>query len=178
VALAVDSSHNAWVANQSSTTSITEISADGSQAVNYDCDCDGASGIATDENNNVWVANYYGNSVSEVKAGGRVLLDALTGGGIDHPQGIAIDGAGTAWVANYRGNSLSEISGSSSSTPGTLLSPSSGFGADASLLEPYGVAIDASGNIWVSNAGNNTLTQFIGAAAPVKPPLAGPPQLP
>lgn len=178
VALAVDSSHNAWVANQSSTTSITKISADGSQATNYNCDCDGASGIAIDEDDNVWMANYYGNSVSEVNASGTVLLSALTGGGIDHPQGIAIDGAGTAWVANYRGNSLSEISGSSSSTPGTLLSPSSGFGADTSLLEPYGLAIDSSGSVWVSNAGNNTLTQFIGAAVPVKPPLAGPPQLP
>ncbi len=178
VALAVDSNHNAWVANQSSTTSITEISADGSQVTNYDCDCNGASGIATDENNNVWMANYYGNSVSEVNSCGTVLLDAATGGGINHPQGTAIDGAGTAWVANYRGNSLSEISGSSSSTPGTFLSPSSGFGADASLLEPFGLAIDASGSIWVSNEGNDTLTQFIGAAAPVKPPLAGPPQLP
>ena len=46
------------------------------------------------------------------------------------------------------------------------------------MLQPYGLAIDPSGNIWISNLGNNTLTQFVGVAAPVKTPLAGPPQLP
>ncbi len=178
VALAVDASHNAWVANQGGLLPITKISADGSQVTNYNCDCNGGSGVATDQNGNVWVANYYGDSISEVNTCGTLELDAATGGGVRRPQGIAIDGAGTVWVANFQGNSLSEIGGSSSTTPGMFLSPSSGFGTDASLLEPYGLAIDASGNIWVSNSGKNTLTQFIGIAAPVKTPLAGPPQSP
>jgi streptogramin lyase len=178
VALAVDASHNAWVANQAGFLPITKISADGSQVTNYNCDCNGGSGVATDQNGNVWVANYYGDSISEVNTCGTLKLDAATGGGVRRPQGIAIDGAGTVWVANFQGNSLSEIGGSSSATPGMFLSPSSGFGTDASLLEPYGLAIDASGNIWVSNSGKNTLTQFIGIAAPVKTPLAGPPQSP
>jgi streptogramin lyase len=178
VALAIDANQNAWVANQAGEVPITKISADGSQVTNYDCDCNGASGIATDRNGNVWVANFYGNSISEVNTCGTLELDAAKGGGVDRPQGIAIDGAGTAWVANYRGNSLSEIEGASGSASGTYLSPSSGFGADASLLEPYSLAIDASGSIWVSNSGKNTLTQFIGIAAPVKTPLAGPPQSP
>ena len=176
VALAVDSNHNAWVANQSANT-ITKISADGSTATVISC-CDGASGIATDQSNNVWVANYYGNSISEVSSSGSVLLSGITGGGVLHPQGIAVDGAGTIWVANYRGNSISEVSGASSAAPGTFLSPASGFGADASLLEPYGIAIDASGNAWVSDFGSDTVTQFVGIAAPIKTPFAGPPSLP
>ena len=178
VALAVDSSHNAWVANQGGNLSITKISTDGSQVTNFNCNCDGASGIATDQNSNVWVANYYGNSISEVNSCGTLVLDDATGGGVEHPQGIAVDGAGSVWVANFLGNSLSEIAGSSSAAPGTFVSPSTGFGGDAAMLQPYGLAIDASGNIWVSNFGNNTLTQFLGVAAPVKTPLAGPPQLP
>ena len=178
VALAVDSSHNAWVANQAGELPITKISADGSQVTNFNCDCDGASGIATDQNDNVWVANYTGSSISEVNSCGTVLLDAVTGGGVQQPQGIAVDGAGTVWVANVHGNSLSVIAGSSSALHGTFLSPSSGFGTDAALLDPYGLAIDASGNIWVTNSGNNTLTQFIGIAVPISTPLAGPPQVP
>ena len=178
VALAVDSNHNAWVANQSSNSSITKISADGSQITPYDCNCNGAAGIATDQSSNVWVANYYGDSISEVNSCGTLLLNAATGGGVLHPQGIAVDGTGAVWVANVFGNSLSEIGGPSSSAPGSFVSPSTGFGSDAALLQPYGVAIDASGNIWVSNFGNSTLTQFVGVAAPVKTPLAGPPQLP
>jgi streptogramin lyase len=176
VALAVDSNHNAWLANQSANT-ITKISADGTTNTVISC-CDGASGIAIDQSNNVWVANYYGDSISEVGSGGTVLLNGITGGGVLHPQGIAVDGAGTVWVANYRGSSISEISGASSSSPGTFLSPASGFGTDASLLEPYGLAFDASGNAWVSNFGNNTITQFVGIATPIKTPFAGPPTLP
>lgn len=178
VALAVDASHNAWVVNQGGLLPITEISADGSKVTSYNCDCNGASGVAADQKGNLWIANYYGNSISEVSTCGTLELDAAAGGGVLRPQGIAVDGAGTVWVANYQGNSLSELGGASSAAPGTFLSPSSGFGADASLLDPYGLAIDASGNLWLSNSGKNTLTEFIGVAAPVKTPLAGPPQTP
>jgi streptogramin lyase len=176
VALAVDSKHNAWVANQSA-NSITRISADGLTTTVITC-CNGASGIATDQSNNVWVANYYGDSISEVSGGGAVLLNGITGGGVLHPQGIAVDGSGTVWVANYRGNSISEVSGASNASPGIFLSPAGGFGADASLMQPYGLALDASGNAWVSNFGNNTITQFLGIATPIKTPFAGPPSLP
>jgi streptogramin lyase len=178
VAIAVDADHNAWVANQGGLLPVTKISADGTEVTNYDCDCDGASGVATDQSGNVWIANYYGNSISEVNTCGKLEVDAAMGGGLVRPQGIAIDGAGTVWVANYQGNSLSELGGSSSATAGMLLSPSTGFGADASLVAPYALAIDASGNLWVTNSGKNTLTQFIGVATPVKTPLAGPPQAP
>lgn len=178
VALAFDSDHNLWVANQGGLLPITEISADGSKVTNYNCDCNGASGVAADQKGNLWIANYYGNSISEVNTCGTLEVDAATGGGVLRPQGIAVDGAGTVWVANYQGNSLSELGGASSATPGSFLSPSSGFGADASLLDPYALAIDASGNLWLSNSGKNTLTEFIGVATPVKTPLAGPPQTP
>ncbi len=178
VALAVDASHNAWVANQAGELPITRISANGAQVTNYDCDCNGASGLAIDQSGNVWVANYYGDSISEVNGCGTMVLGGATGGGVDHPQGIAIDGAGTVWVANYLGNSISELNGSSSNAPGTFASPANGLGSDAGLLKPYGLAIDASGSAWVTNSGNDTLTQFIGIAAPVKTPMAGPPQTP
>lgn len=176
VAVAIDSNHNAWVANQSA-DNITSISADGEQITSYAC-CNGPSGIAADPYGNLWVANYYGNSVSVVSTAGTILSNGIAGGGIDHPQAIAVDGAGTVWVANYRGNNLTELSGAGAGSTGTSLSPAVGFGSDASLLEPYAIAIDASGNLWVTNFGNNTVTQFVGVATPVKTPLAGPPQAP
>jgi hypothetical protein len=178
VALAVDASHNVWVANQAGELPVARISADGSETNTYDCDCNGASGIAIDQKGDVWLANYYGNSLSEVSGCGTLVLGGATGGGLDHPQGIAIDGAGTVWLANYLGGSITEANGAASAAPGTLVSPSSGFGSDAGMLQPYGLAIDASGNAWVTNSGNNTLIQFIGIAAPVKTPMAGPPQTP
>jgi streptogramin lyase len=177
VAVAVDASHNAWVANQSS-SAITRISADGSSITQVSC-CNGASGLAVDQGGNVWVANYFGNSISEVSSSGTVLLNGQTGGGVDHPEAVAIDGAGRMWVSNFHKGTLSVFGGNKLPSPGTPLSPGAGLGTDAQLGSPFALAIDQSGNLWVTNSnGANTVTAFVGLATPVKTPLLGPPQLP
>jgi hypothetical protein len=175
VAIAVDANHNAWLANQSSST-ITRISADGSNVAQVSC-CNGASGIAVDQGGNVWVANYFGNSISEVSSTGTVLLSGQTGGGVDHPQAVAIDGR--VWVSNFHAETLSEFAGYNFTTPEAALSPPAGLGTDAQLGSPFALAIDQSGNLWVTNSnGANTVTVFVGLATPVKTPLLGPAQLP
>ncbi len=187
VVVAVDANHFGWVGNLASTF-VTRVAPDGSSFVNFNC-CNGAAGIALDQGDNVWIANYYGNSVSLISAGtpttgtasaGAILsAGAYTGlGSLLRPQGIAVDGAGNVWVANYRTPYLTELAGVSSGAPGTSLTPAAGLGADAGLLEAYGLALDASGNVWVSNQGSNTVTKFIGLAVPVKTPLSGLPQAP
>jgi len=177
VVIAVDASHNAWVANQSSNT-ITRISADGSNVMQVSC-CDRASGLAVDQGGNVWVANYFGNSISEVSNTGTVLLNGKTGGGVDHPQAVAIDGAGRVWISNFHDGTLSVFAGSKQPSPGAPLSPPAGLGTDAQLGSPFALAIDQSGNLWVTNSNAaNTVTVFVGLATPVKTPLLGPPQLP
>ncbi|HEY0307097.1 MAG TPA: hypothetical protein VGB94_02995 [Acidobacteriaceae bacterium] len=176
VAVAADNNHVGWIANQSSNT-VTRVSADGSTVTPITC-CSGASGLAVDAGGYVWVANYFGDSISELSSTGTVVSRGYTGSGIVHPQGIAVDGGGTVWVANYRGNSFSELAGSATTTPGAGFSPSIGFGSDAGMVEPYALAIDASGNVWISNQALNSLTEFVGVAVPVKTPLVGPPQVP
>jgi hypothetical protein len=177
VAAAVDGNHNVWVTNQSGGT-VTKVSPDGTQFTNYAC-CDGPSTMAFDKLGNAWVANYYGNSISEISSAGVVAASGpYMGGGILHPQGIAIDGSGNVWVANFRSGAISELAGASGAIPGATLSPAGGLGADASLLEAYAIAVDASGNLWISNFGSNVLTQFVGLASPVKTPLIGLPAAP
>jgi streptogramin lyase len=178
VAAAVDSSHNVWIANQSNGT-ITRVSRDGLQFASFAC-CDSPSNLAIDSAGNVWVANFYSDTISEVDPSGLILSTGYSGGGLNHPQGIAIDGSGNVWVANYRGSSLTELAGSASSSlrPGTALSPALGLGPHAGIREAYAIAIDASGNVWISNFGSNTITEFIGLAAPVRTPLIGPPIAP
>jgi len=181
VAVAVDSRCNAFLANQSSNT-VTFTSADGTTFGSY-VTGNGPSGIAVDGTNNVWVANYYDNSVGLITSAGSVASGSgFKGGGINHPQGIAIDGKGTVWVANYRATGvssvLSEFAGSAATSPGAALSPSTGWGLDAGMVEPFAVAIDASGNLWVTDFGTNTLTEFVGLAVPVQTPLLGPIRVP
>lgn len=176
-AVATDSKCNAYVANQSSTT-LTRVIADGSAFTDFTVG-QGPTSVAVDSGDNVWSANFYASSVGLVSAAGKVISGTgLTGGGMNAPRAIAVDGSGNAWVASEHGPSLAEFAAASSANPGQLLAPGAGWGSDARLLEPYSLAIDAAGNIWVSNYGNNTLTEFIGLAAPVKTPLLGPVRVP
>lgn len=176
-AIATDSKCNAYVANQSSNT-LTRVLADGSAFTDFIVG-QGPTSVAVDSADNVWSANFYANSVGLVSSTGSVISGGgITSGGLNAPRGIAVDGAGNAWVISEHGSALAEFASASSASPGAVLSTGTGLGADAKLLEPYGIAIDAAGNVWVSNYGSNTLTEFIGIATPVKTPLLGPVRLP
>ena len=196
VAVAIGASNNAWFADQSANSgSVTSISSGGTPVSNFASGGDETSGIATDSistsgtiSGHIWTANYSSSTVSELELGSNgdvtVVPQGYAGGGLNHPNGIAVDGAGNVWVTNYdsatrtSGATITELQGANGASPGSAISSTSGFGEDAGLLRPYGIAVDASGNVWVSNFGSSTITQFLGAATPVKTPLIGPPQLP
>jgi len=69
---------------------------------------------------------------------------------------------------------------------GEPISPSTGYlvglacgGEEPSVSSPpNGLSIDPSGNIWMTNLGDSSLLEIVGAATPVKTPLIGPPQNP
>lgn len=96
------------------------------------------------------------------------------GGGLAEPEGIARDSEGVLWVANHApgANSVSLLAGPLGLADlgkiqvGQPLSPNSGF-AGAGLNRPYGLAIDKSGNLWVTNEGDDSVTMFVGAAKPL-----------
>jgi streptogramin lyase len=178
VAVATDAKCNVWVANQA-TSQITFTSASGTIFGDFTLG-GGPSGLSVDASGYVWSANYYGDSVGLLSPTGTILSGAsgFTGGGVERPQGIAADGAGNIWVANFRAPGLSELAAASASTPGAALSPTTGWAPDAGLLEAFALAIDAGGNVWVSNFGSNTITEFVGLAVPVKTPLLGPVRVP
>ncbi len=175
-AIAIDGAHNAWVASAGA-NNITRISPDGQQTLNVLC-CNSPSGLALDPAGNIWVANYLGDSISEVSPTGAVLSPGYTGGGLLHPQGIAVDAAGTVWVANFRGNSVTELAGAGSPQPGRILSPAAGWGPTPTSLQPFAIAADASGNLWISNFADRSVTELVGLATPTKTPLNALPKAP
>jgi hypothetical protein len=186
VAVAVDSGRNAWFADEEADSgAVSCVSPSGSPIATIDSGGYETAGIVTDAVGtglgHVWAANYSSSSISELAITGTctaTVVSTYTSGGLDHPNGIAVDGAGNVWVANYFGNSVTELEGARGANPGQAVSSSTGFASDASLREPYGLALDASGNLWLSNFGLNTVTEIVGAATPVTTPLVGPPSLP
>jgi sugar lactone lactonase YvrE len=179
LAVAVDANHNGWIANSGNDT-VSRISADGSRIASFATGA-GPDGIAIDQRGYVWVANQIGNSISELGNDGTVVSSGYSDNktSILAPQGIAIDGSGNVWVANLHSHAITELAGSASPvSPGTILSPTAGYASDAGFTEAYAIVVDASGNLWVTDFNNNTLTQIVGLATPVKTPAQGPPQTP
>jgi len=64
------------------------------------------------------------------------------------------------------GGSVSELTAGSSYATGFNFSPSG-----AGLSAPFSIALDASGNVWVVNNGNFSVTEMLGLAKPVLTPL-------
>ena len=122
------------------------------------------SGIATDANGNVYVADSGNNKIRFATPAGVVTTLAGSGssGSIDgtgvaasfgFPYGVAVGSEGTTYVADYFYNKVRKITAGGVVT--TLAgSGATGFadgsGANAQFTTPRGVAVDASGNVYVA----------------------------
>jgi hypothetical protein len=189
-ALAVDASHGFWMSDGDATIahiSAATVAYPYGQLLSHPVCCNESYGLATDSDGAVWVADYlggsdFGGAFAEVvtDSSGTVtvpITDAQVGG-IYHPGFVVVDGAQNVWFSNYRGNTVTEIAGSHTSVAaGTALSPTAGtygiggYGLDANLQDPLGIGPDRSGNLWVANEGNSTVTMFFGLAAPTSTPV-------
>jgi hypothetical protein len=173
-AAAFDATHGLWLANLGDNT-VSHFDLNGNLLGHVSC-CNGADGIATDSLGNAWVTNYYGSSISEVASNNSIPVQNDAQGGLAYPSGIVVDAGQNVWVANFHGASISEIAGNTNTLPvGTGISPATGYGRDTNLVEPFGIAVDAAGNVWVTNFnsqpnGQSTITMFFGLATPTATP--------
>ena len=186
--LAVDTAHGVWLSDNDFTIAhiaAPSIAYPSGQLLSHPTCCYESSGIALDAQGNAWVANYLNSSFSEVGPDGTVLINQQTvAGGNATPYAAAVDAAQNIWFTSLDSSAILEVAGSSATNPGTELSPSTGvhghggFGLDAGLTEPYSLAPDRSGNLWVSANGQNTLVMFFGLATPTLTPLQPVPTAP
>lgn len=126
--------------------------------------------VAIDASGNVWVANGANGTVSEFGPtspggvpAGYAAISSNGDTGAAEPWGIAIDTSSPAhvWVSNASGGTGGETLGEFSSS-GALINtfPDMTTTGTSNLDFPRGVAIDNSGNIWVADSENATLTEY------------------
>lgn len=144
--------------------------------------------IAVDPAGNLYIADYGNNRIRKVSAGAGIITTVAGNGAVgfsgdggspvsaqlDSPYGMALDGAGNLYIADYQGNRIRGISaGIINTVAGTGVSGFSGDAgpaASAQLSQPSAVALDAAGNLYIADFGNNrirrvsagTITTFAG----------------
>jgi sugar lactone lactonase YvrE len=126
------------------------------------------AGVAVDTSNNVYVTDGCSNLIRKITPAGMVTTLAGNGSAgssngpgtvasFDSPRGIAVDASGNVYVADMINESIRKI------TPAGIVSTlagngskgySNGIGSVASFYYPMGVAVDASGNVYVTDSVN------------------------
>ena len=120
------------------------------------------AGIAIDANGNLLVTDFNNGTIRKITTAGNVKtlpgIARLSG-----PQGIAIDAAGNLYVAESGNHAIRKIA------PGGALTTLAGAfgggfadgpGSDARFFDPEGVTIDAAGNLYVCDLGNNRIRKI------------------
>ena len=131
-------------------------------------------GVAVDASGNVYVADEGNNLIRKITSAGVVstfagsgVVGASNGTGtaatFNHPYGVAVDPSGNVYVAEGANNLVRKITPAGvvttfagSGAKGSL----NGTGAGASFYDPEGIAVDALGNVYVSDSGNEVIRKI------------------
>jgi sugar lactone lactonase YvrE len=130
------------------------------------CTVTNGSGAATGSAANVQIACAPAQAQVSTLAGSGTSGSADgvgTAASFNDPQGIAVDASGNVYVADSSNNKIRKISPAGVVTTwagvGTA-GAADGSGATASFYLPFGIAVDAGGNAYVADSGNNKIRKI------------------
>lgn len=130
----------------------------------------GAYGAAFDASGNLWVpllglfevVEYSATQLDSSGTPEPIVTLASNGGSLIFPASVAFDAAGNLWVTNFGVNvntvvefAASQLVASGNPTPAVTIGAANG-----SLNDPFGIAFDTHGNLWVTNSGAGTVVEY------------------
>ena len=183
-AVAVDSAGNLYIADTNNQCIrkvangvITTVAGNGTRGSSGDngpatsAQLNNPYGLAADAAGNLYIADSSNNRIREVSGGmiATVAGNGAAGFGGDngpatsahlaYPQDLAVDSAGNLYIADTNNNRIRKVSnGVIATLAGTAtygFSGDNGLATSAQLNNPYGVAVDPAGNLYIADTFNN-----------------------
>ena len=119
-------------------------------------------GAVVDANGNIYIADKFNHRIRKITTSGVVSTFAT---GFSRPNGLAIDASGNIYVADEWNHKIKKVT--SGGTVTTLAGSSAGMtnatGTSAQFNYPSGVAVDASGNVYVADKDNHRIRKITSA---------------
>lgn len=141
--------------------------------------------LAVDASGNIFVADYGNNLIREISAAGTVSTVAGSGmqgaintiaanSSFNGPTGLCLDDGGNIYIADNNNNQVRMISAGNVTTiaGADSIGAVDGVGAEAYFFGPTGIVSDGSGNLYVTDAGNNLIRKIVASGGQVST-LAG-----
>ena len=156
------------------------------------------TGVAVDGAGNVYIPDQSGDRIDKVTPSGTLSFVAGNGtvGGatpgpalnsdLGDPTGVTVDGAGNLYIGDFRDSEIEKVtpSGNLSIVAGTGSAgpPTPGLATNSSLDTPTGAAVDAAGDVYIADFGNNRIEEvtpsgtlsIVAGTGSAGPPTPGP----
>lgn len=129
--------------------------------------------VATDAQGNLYIADSFNNAIRKISGG---VVTTLAGSGTAgytnaagtnaqfySPQGITVDTQGNVYVSDFGNNAIRKITPAGVVTTlagGNGAGYADGSGSAVKFHNPTGLAVDAQGNVYVADKGNNVIRKI------------------
>ncbi len=174
------------------------FSGDGGAATNAEINADD-NGPAIDGAGNLYFADLYNGRVRKVSASTGIITTVAGGGSspssctgstdavgdgclatnaVVSPQSVAIDGAGNLYIADGGNNRIREVNAATGIITTIAGTGATGYNGDniaattAEVGNPYGIAVDGLGNVFISDTSNHRVRE-VSAATGIITTVAG-----
>ena len=143
----------------------------------------GPFGVALDGAGNLFIADSGNNVIRKVTATTGVITTiagngtsgytgdggAATGAELNEPFGVALDSSANLYIADSNNNVIRKVTASTGSIATIAGNGTAGYSGDsgsaisAELNEPFGIASDGAGNLYIADSSNNVIRQLTAA---------------